>query len=483
MKIPKNSLDRESIFKALAEKKQADFQWKKGRIFTAIYDAGEEAQAVIYDAYKMFLTENLVDPTLFPSLKNMENEVVSMCADLLQGDENTVGTLTSGGTESCLLAVKTAKTFAKKLNPNIKPEIIVPYTIHFAFLKACEYFDVKAVVVPVDKEFKADVTAIENAINENTVLIVASAPSYAYGVIDPIEEIGKIAIKHNKLFHVDGCIGAFVLSFNRKAGYAVPNFDLSVPGVTSISMDLHKYAYAAKGSSVLLFKEAQVRKSQYFISTEWTGYNAINPTILSTKPGGPVAGAWTAFHYFGEDKYIEISKKTMQATENIVKGIQAMEGFYFVGNTNTPLVAFAHNKYDVFQIADELKALGWFVTAQLSSKVAPPNLHLTITVAHSGVENEFLEALSKALDVVKKGYLFKKMKDDATAALVKTMIQNVSMEKIQKISEMLGISSGKAPDKLALISRLLDELPKETTQPLLLDFISDFYTLKSEKEG
>lgn len=481
MNIPNKGRDKEAIFQDLKARKDKDFKWKDGRIFASIYDAGEEAQEVIYDAYKMFLTENVVDPTLFPSLRDMENEVVSMSANLLNGDSSTVGNLTSGGTESCLLAVKTAKFHAKKHKPNIKPEIIVPYTIHFAFLKACEYFDVKAVIVPVTDDYRANVQAIEDAINENTVLIAASAPSYAYGVVDPIEEIGQIALKHKILFHVDGCIGAFVLSFNKKAGHHVPNFDFSVPGVTSISMDLHKYGYAAKGCSVLLFKQAEVRKSQYFVSTDWTGYNAINPTILSTKPGGPIAGAWTAFNYFGEDGYTQISKDTMESTYKFIDGIKAIDGFYVLGNPITPLFAFAHKKYDVFQIADEMKARGWFITSQLSSDVAPPNLHLTVTIAHKGVEDAFLKDLEESLAKVKKGYTLRKLKDDATAAIVKKLVKNMSPSTLAKATETLGINGGDTPEKLALISRLLDELPNEVTQPLLLDFMSDFYTLDEKK--
>jgi glutamate/tyrosine decarboxylase-like PLP-dependent enzyme len=480
MKIPAQGRKKEDIYQELNKRKEADFDYKKGRIFTSIYDAGEEAQAVIYDAYKMFLTENVVDPTLFPSLRNMENEVVSMCADLLNGDKQTSGNLTSGGTESCLLAVKTAKFHARKANPNIKAEIIIPYTIHFAFLKACEYFDVKAVVTPVTGDYKADVKAIEDAITANTVLIVASAPSYAYGSVDPIEEIGQIALKHKILFHVDGCIGAFIMAFNNKAGYQMPPFDFSVPGVTSISMDLHKYGYAAKGCSVLLHKNSEIRKSQYFISTDWTGYNAINPTILSTKPGGPIAGAWTAFQYFGEDGYIKIAKDTMLATEKIIAGIKAIDGFYILGDPLTPIVAFGHKKYDVFQIADELKIKGWFVTSQLSSKAAPANLHITVTIAHSGVEIEFLQALQEALDAVKKGYTFKKIKDDATTAVIKKLVSNMSPDTLAKISDKLGFSGGETPEKLALVSRLLDELPNEVTQPMLLDFMSDFYTLDED---
>ena len=478
MKIPELGKDKSTLFNELLKRKEADFKWKNGRIFASIYDAGDENRKIIYEAYQMFLTENLVDPTLFPSLRDMENEVVSMCAHLLNGDEKTSGTLTSGGTESILLAVKTAKFYAKKKNPNIKPELIVPYTIHFAFYKACEYFDVTPIVIPVGKDYLPNPKDIEAAINENTIMIAATTPSYAYGAIDPIEEIGAIALKHDVLFHVDGCIGAFIMAYAHKIGYKMPAFDFAVPGVTSISMDLHKYGYAAKGCSVLLHRTAEVRKSQFFISTAWTGYNAINSTLLSTKPGGPVAGAWTAFHHFGDEGYRKIAKDTMEATKKILDGIKSIDGFYILGEPITPLVAFAHEKIDVYQIADELKAAGWFVTSQLSSDVAPANLHLTVTMAHKGVEEEFIEALRSALKKVEKGYTFRKLKDDATTAVVKKVVQNMNADTLAMLSEKLGISGGSTPDKLALISRLLDELPDETTQPLLLDFISDFYTLE-----
>ena len=257
----------------------------------------------------------------------------------------------------------------------------------------------------------------------------------------------------------------------------MPPFDFRVPGVSSISMDLHKYGYAAKGCSVLLHKNSEIRKSQYFISTDWTGYNAINPTILSTKPGGPIAGAWTAFNYFGEDGYLKIAQDTMLSTEKFIEGIQAIEGFYILGDPLTPLVAFAHKKYDVFQIADELKSRGWFVTSQLSSAVAPANLHLTVTMAHKGVEHEFLKTLEESLAAVKKGYTIKKLKDDATTAIVKKLVGNMSADTLAKVSDKLGFSGGETPEKLALVSRLLDELPKEITTPMLLDFMSDFYTL------
>lgn len=478
MQIPLKGRSKDDIFNELKQRKSQDFDWHNGRAFASIYDAGEEARDAIYSAYTMFLTDNLVDPTLFPSLKDMENEVVSMCANLLQGDENISGTLTSGGTESCMLAVKTAKFYAKKKNPNIQAEVILPYTIHFAFLKACEYFDVKPVIIPVKEDFRADVEAVERAINANTVLIVGSAPSYAYGAVDPIEEMGQIAKKHNLLFHVDGCIGAFVMAFNRKAGIPTPKYDFSVEGVTSISMDLHKYGYAAKGCSTLLFKNSEIRKSQFFVSTNWTGYNAINSTLLSTKPGGPIAGAWTALNYFGEDGYIQISKDTMLATEKFLNGVQEIEGFYVLGSPKTPLISFANSKYDIFQIADELKAKGWFLSAQLSSDVAPPNIHLTVTMAQRGKENEFLSDLKDAVEKVKKGYKLRKIKDDATVAVVKKLMNNISAETLEKITDKLGIKGGDTPEKLALVSRLLDELPKEKTEPLLLDFMSDFYSLK-----
>ena len=470
MTLNEKGISKREIFTQLKQKQTQDFDWRTGRIFCSVYPAGREIEEIAKEAYTMFLTENPVDPTLFPSLRDMETEVVAMCSDVLQGGKEAVGSLTTGGTESILLAIKTAKNRAKALNPTqTEFEIIIPYSIHSAFFKACDYFEVKPVVIPLTEDFKADAKAVENAITNNTILIAASAPSYVFGVVDPIREIGEIAIKNNLLFHIDACIGGVVLGFNRLAGMKnVPEFDFSIPGVTSISMDLHKYGYTAKGCSVLMHKDKTYRKHQYYACSEWTGYSLVNPTILSTKTGGPIAAAWAVMKFLGQDGYCDISRITMDTTARFISGINAIDGLKVVGNPEVSLFSFTTTK-------------GWFVQFQLSNDYCPANLHLTVSKIHEGLVDEFLLDLKTCVEKVQKKGLVKKATEKVTIEAVKKLAQNLSPENFEKIGKILGFSNGKVPEKLALINRIMDVLPPDTVRNTLIDYMNDFYTLNEER--
>ena len=238
----------------------------------------------------------------FPSLKKFEADVIAMTASLLGGDDETVGNLTTGGTESILMAVKTAREWGRAKRPGVAaPEMILPASAHPAFDKAAHYFDVKAIRVPVARDLRADVNAMRDALTRNTILIVGSAPSYPHGVVDPISDIASIAHAQEILCHVDACVGGFVLPFVRKLGYAIPDFDLRVPGVTSLSVDLHKYAYAAKGASVILYKNRALRRHQFFATTDWSGGIYISPTMTGTRAGGAIAAAFAVLNFLGAE--------------------------------------------------------------------------------------------------------------------------------------------------------------------------------------
>lgn len=487
--LPEKGLSREEIFNQLKQKQSQDFDWRTGRIFCSVYPAGKEIEDIAKEAYMMFLTENPVDPTLFPSLRDMETEVVAMCSEVLQGGKEAVGSLTTGGTESILLAIKTAKNRAKALNPNqTKFEIIIPYSIHSAFFKACDYFEVKPVVIPLTDDFKADAKAVENSITKNTILIAASAPSYVFGVVDPIREIGEIALKNNLLFHIDACIGGVVLGFNRfseasgqDAGMEnVPEFDFSVPGVTSISMDLHKYGYTAKGCSVLMHKDKTYRKHQYYACSEWTGYTLVNPTILSTKTGGPIAAAWAVMKFLGQEGYCDISKRTMATTHKFIEGINAIDGLQVIGNPEVSLFSFTTTNGNPYDLFDELNEKGWFVQFQLSNDYCPANLHLTVSKIHEGLVDEFLVDLKTCQEKVQKKGLLKKAKEKVTIEAVKKLAQNLSPENFEKLGKMLGFSNGSVPDKLAMINRIMDVLPPDTVRNTLIDYLNVFYTVRRE---
>ncbi len=481
--LPEKGISKQEIFAQLKQKQQQDFDWRTGRIFCSVYLAGKEIEEIAKEAYSMFLTENPVDPTLFPSLRDMETEVVAMCSEVLQGGENAVGTLTTGGTESILLAVKTAKNRAKALNPTqTEFELIIPYSIHSAFFKACDYFEVTPIVIPLRPDFKADAKAAENAISKNTILIAASAPSYVFGIVDPIKEIGVIALNNNLLFHIDACIGGVVLGFNRLAGLEnVPEFDFSVPGVTSISMDLHKYGYTAKGCSVLMHKDKTYRKHQYYACSEWTGYTLVNPTILSTKTGGPIAAAWAVMNFLGKEGYCDISRKTMNTTHRFIEGINAIDGLQVVGNPEVSLFSFTTTKGNPYDLFDELNEKRWFVQFQLSNEYCPANLHLTVSKIHETLVDEFLIDLKACHEKVQKKGLVKKATEKVTIETVKKLAQNLSSENFEKLGKMLGFSNGAVPDKLALINRIMDVLPPDTVRNTLIDYMNDFYTVNEKR--
>ncbi|MGC9336215.1 MAG: pyridoxal phosphate-dependent decarboxylase family protein, partial [Anaerolineae bacterium] len=297
--MPHTRQSAAAVLSRMQQLRDQDARWQEGKTWSLVYDAGEELTEFLKQAYTLFFSENGLNPMAFPSLRRFEAEAVSMTASLLGGSERTAGNMTSGGTESILMAVKTARDWARSHDPaNDAPEMVLPASAHPAFDKAAHYFCVRAVHVPVGTDFRADVEAITRAITPRTILLVGSAPSYPHGVVDPIADLAGVAREHGLLCHVDACVGGFLLPFVRRLGYPVPDFDLGVPGVTSISVDLHKYGYAAKGASVILYDSRELRRHQFFVHTGWPGGIYPSPTMAGTRPAGPIAAACDAARSF-----------------------------------------------------------------------------------------------------------------------------------------------------------------------------------------
>ena len=476
MRIPAQGWSKEQIFEALEQFRAGDMPWRDGRTWAYVYDPGPEAEEVIKRAFTMYLSENALDPTVFPSTLRMENELIAMAAAHLSGDEQVVGNFTSGGTESIILAVKTARDRARALQPQIRePEIVLPATAHAAFHKAAHYLDMKVVLAPVDpKSFKADVAAVRAAITPNTILLVGSAVSYAHGVVDPIEELGQLALEKNLLFHVDGCMGGFLLPYLRRAGAPVPRFEFDVPGVTSISMDFHKYAFAAKGASVILHRNKELRRYQIYACSNWTGYTVINPTVQSTKSAGPVAAAWAARHFIGDAGYLEIARQVLGATRRIAEHVDASPDLRLLGRPEMNLVAFTSDTVSVFHVIDEMKTRGWYIQPQLGYGDSKENIHLSINPASV----RWVDAMLADLDVcVAKA---KSMPSGEVAGKIRAAFGDLDPSSLgddtfQGLLAMAGVQGSALPGRMAEVNEVLNALPVKMRERLLVEYLNELF--------
>ncbi len=395
--LPKHGKPRAEILKILKASHDRDTNWHEGRTFSLVYHAGDEHTEFLKQAYSVYFHQNGLNPSAFPSLRSMEAEVVSIAANLLGGGPNAAGTMTSGGTESILMAIKSYRDRARALQPEIKePEMIVPESIHPAFDKAAHYFDVKIVKASLGADFRVDMAAVEKLINPNTILLVGSAPQYPHGVIDPIEKLAALAKSRGLGMHVDACVGGFLLPFLKKLGYPIPAFDLSVDGVTSMSADLHKYGFASKGASVVLYKDKDLRRYQFFVLSEWAGGAFASPSMPGTRPAGAIAAAWGTLQAFGEDGYLEIARTCMENTKKFQAGIRAL-GLEIVGTPETSIFGFSGKDVDIYAVADQMQERGWYIDRQQK----PTCLHLMVTPAHTAHIEAFLKDLRESIAKVK----------------------------------------------------------------------------------
>lgn len=475
MQIPEKGMSKEQVLGALQAFKSRDMDWKAGKVWCYVYNPGDETNQVIKEAYLSFLTENGLDPTVFPSMLKLETDVVRMVATLLRGDENVVGHLTTGGTESIMLAVKTARDRARALHPEItRPEMVLPKTAHAAFHKAAHYLGVTPVVVDINPAtFKVEAEAMRAAITENAILLAASSPCYSQGVIDPIAEIGEIAQEKDLLFHVDACVGGIHLSFMRKLGYDVPAFDFTVPGVTSISADLHKYGYAAKGASCIMYRSKDIRKYQIFACTDTTAYTLINPTVTSSKSGGPMAGAWAALAYLGEESFMHIVESVQQATRKLIEGINAIPELQVLGQPAMCMFSFKSDVINVYQLADAMAKRGWYIQGQFSTPLTPRNLHISVNYGTIHQVDALLEDLRECVREVKR---MQPIDSDGIRAMVAAALRSPDPEAaFGQLAASAGLAGTDLPEEMAFINEVMDALPDELCNQFLVSYFNNLY--------
>jgi len=403
IQIPAHGRAPDDIVQELAARATGDTDWRGGHVFSLVYHANEAHEELMHRAHALYASTNLLNPMAFKSLKQMESELVEMTGRLFHC-AGAVGTVTSGGTESILCAVAAYRDRARRERPWIRrPELVVPMTIHPAFDKAAHYFGVRLIKVPVSGDLRADVRAMERAIGRRTIGLVGSAPQYPHGVVDPIGGpggLGELAQRKRLPLHVDACVGGFLLPWLEKLGRPIPRWDFRVPGVTSISADLHKFGYAAKGASMLLWRSIEAMRHQFFVATEFPGGIYASPTMIGTRPGGPVAAAWAALQSLGEAGYLELAATAAAAADRLREGIARIPGLVVLGRGDATIVAYAATApaLDIYAVADRLEARGWTIDRQHR----PASLHLTVTANHAPIVDAYLRDLAAAVDEVRR---------------------------------------------------------------------------------
>jgi len=397
--LPVEGASWESLRAELISLGKNDVDWKNAKLAVYIFNAGEDVRQVARDAYGMYQSENALGPLAFPSLRQMEDDVVSMGLSLLHGPEGACGNMTSGGTESILMAVKTCRDQARAQGRDVlDAELLLPGSAHPAFDKAAEYLRLKTVRVPVSQEFLADVPAMAAAITPRTLMIVGSAPCFPYGLIDPIAELSELALERDLWLHVDACVGGYYAPFARMNGVPVPPFDFELSGVSSVSADLHKYGYCARGASTIFHRSEEQRAHQLFEFDNWAAGGMVTPTAAGSRPGGAVAAAWAVMHYLGVEGYREKTRQVTQAREQLMAGVEAIPGLHCIATPELGIFTYGSDELDIRAVYVRLFKQGWF-TGMITE---PVGIHLMLSPAHLGVADSYLADLERAVAEVRE---------------------------------------------------------------------------------
>ena len=396
IRFPRAAMPAAEVIAAIRTMQSDDVSWRAGRSWMYTYVSGDDAiERLAREAYLASILDNGLSPSAFPSLARMEREVVAMTADLFRAP-GAHGNVTSGGTESIFLAMKSARDCAVRSRRLRTPgEIVVPSTAHAAFEKAAQYMGLRLVSVPVGPGWRADVDRMADAISMSTIALVGSAPSFWHGVVDPIQDLARVATERDLWLHVDACIGGFVLPFAGSVDRIVPPFDFSIDGVTSISADVHKYGYAPKGASVVLYRDAEHYRHQRF-----EGFEYSTPTAAGTRPGGSISGAWAVMNYIGWPGYSGLTRRSYEAIDALIAGICDLPGFSTLAIPDGPMFAFACGRHSPAALAAGLADRGWVVGVKDPSM----GLHLTVSAGHTSVIDEFLADLVTVVDALDSGF-------------------------------------------------------------------------------
>lgn len=392
--LPSRGMTREAIFDEFKILKSRDADWHDGKMFGLIYEAGQDVEDLVKAAQTEFTIANGLNPMAFPSLVKMENEVVSMVISLCKGDEEVAGSITTGGTESIFMAMKAARDWSRATRPEIdRPEMLIPVTAHPAWNKAAHYLGLKVVTVPVGEDFRVDISVMKKAITHDTIILGGTAVTYPHGVVDPINSLGELAREHNLWLHVDACLGGLILPFVKRAGYDIPSYGFDVPGVSSVSADIHKYAYTPKGISTVMYRDVSLRQYQFFAYTDWPGGVYATPALSGGRSGGVIAAAWAVFHYLGESGFVRLARQAKEATDRLMEGIGTIPELYILGDPEATVFAIGSEQINIYELGSQMNDRGWHIETQH----LPPSLHMTVSPVHIETADRFLTDLTEVV--------------------------------------------------------------------------------------
>jgi sphinganine-1-phosphate aldolase len=395
VKLPETGTPHDDLLALMRENKSGDAKWREGKTWSLIYPAGADVDAVLSDANNLYLYENALNPFKFPSLDRMEKDVVKMTAGLLNAPDGASGSMSSGGTESILQAVRVARDRAKRERGVKEPTLVIPHSAHPAFAKAAKYFELELVQIPLAEDLRADVSAADALVDDRTALVVGSAPNYPHGVVDDIPALAKLASDRGVPFHTDACVGGFLLPFMERAGYDVPPFDFRVDGVSTMSADVHKYGFCTKGASVVVHRDgSHLLEYQAFLYEDWPGGLYGSLALAGARPASPVAAAWAVMNFLGEDGYVRLTKRTIETAQRLRKGFEDA-GLVTIGDPVASVMAFGSSRddLDVMAVGDRMDDKGWHLDRQHH----PDALHMMVSPEHHEIVDEFLADLNDAV--------------------------------------------------------------------------------------
>ena len=472
--VPAQGEAAEVLLERLRGLRQGDQPTAGGRAWQYSYDSGRpEVKRLAEEAFLAGLGANALDPTAFPSVMELENEVLEMASALFGAGPEAAGIFTSGGTESIFLAVKAARDARADV---ARPRMVAPLSAHGAFHKAAHYLGIELVPSALDPgTLHADVEAVRDVLDDRTILVVGSAYGFAHGVVDPIEEIAAVAAEHGVRCHVDACMGGMILPFLRELGEPVRAFDLSVPGVTSLSADLHKYGYAPKGASVVLFAEPDLRRAAYYACARWPGYTLVNSTVQSSRSGGPLAAAWAVMRHLGHAGYRELARRTLEAVRRVRSGVDELPELRVLGEPEANVMALAsaeRAELDVFVVSDELRAREWFLTPQLRYGPSPRNLNLIVDAGSLDAADGLVAALREAVTAAAaRGPV--EIDPSVLAEVSAIDPHGLDAAGFAALLERTGVSIEAG---FAVVNNLLDAASPEVREAVVLGFLGTLFT-------